>query len=129
VPAAPLLPACLLPACLPASKQAKQSSPYYAQHLRSLAAPTIPASIYTTVTDRRPACPPPAAKPATVGEAWLYAGTGLMVRRAASTASGVAVVSVCRRGGVETATTCIAGIDNDCNGKAGAADPACDAFL
>ena len=64
-----------------------------------------------------------------MGERWVYVGTGLTVRRLPSTSAGVAVVSVCRRGGLETAASCTADTDNDCNGLAGADDPACAAFL
>lgn len=38
-------------------------------------------------------------------------------------------MSVCRPGGPETAITCLNNQDNDCNGLAGYADPACSAFL
>lgn len=41
----------------------------------------------------------------------------------------VAVVTVCRKGGAETPASCKAGRDNDCNGLAGAADPACKTAL
>ncbi len=41
----------------------------------------------------------------------------------------VAVLTVCRKGGAETPASCTAGQDNDCNGLAGAADPACRPML
>ena len=44
-------------------------------------------------------------------------------------AGTTAQVSVCRVGGAETAATCAAGQDNDCNGLAGRADPACASLL
>lgn len=69
-----------------------------------------------------------------VGQAWEYPAAGLVVRfravaAAAGSRSSTATVSVCRRGGAETAATCAAGTDNDCNGLAGAKDPACPALL
>ncbi|KAL4425743.1 hypothetical protein ABPG75_009759 [Micractinium tetrahymenae] len=44
--------------------------------------------------------------------------------------AGTATVVVCRKapGGLETAATCQAGKDGDCDGLAGAADPDCSAF-
>jgi len=64
----------------------------------------------------------------TAGQAWELPGTGLVVRLQSFTRVA-AVVSVCRRGGTETAATCRAGIDNDCNGMAGPKDPACARLL
>ena len=64
-----------------------------------------------------------------VGGRFVYLGTTLTIRRLNSTSAGVAVISVCRRGGLETATSCAAETDNDCNGLAGADDLACAAFL
>lgn len=60
-----------------------------------------------------------------VGGSWTYSPLGLVVRRYNSTSANQAVISLCRRGGAETATTCRSRIDNDCNGKAGADDSAC----
>ena len=62
------------------------------------------------------------------GATWQHAAAGLVVRVQA-VASGSATVTVCRKGGAETAATCAAGTDNDCNGLAGPADPACAKLL
>ncbi len=59
------------------------------------------------------------------GSSWEEPTAGLVVRFRSMEASGAAVVSVCRRGGAETAASCAAGTDNDCNGLAGARDPVC----
>ena len=48
--------------------------------------------------------------------------SSLVVRVLSGGGSGGVTVSVCRRGGAETAASCAAGRDHDCNGKAGAAD-------
>ena len=61
------------------------------------------------------------------GQSWSQAATGLVVRLS-SVSGGFAHLTVCRKGGAETAATCAAGTDNDCNGLVGAADPACAAF-
>ena len=62
------------------------------------------------------------------GQAWADSTTGLVVR-VTSIVSGTANVTVCRRGGAETAASCQAGLDNDCNGVVGARDPACSRLL
>jgi hypothetical protein len=54
--------------------------------------------------------------------------SSLVVRVLSSGPSG-ATVSICRRGGVETAASCAAGRDNDCNGKAGIEDSGCRNFI
>ncbi|KAL4440188.1 hypothetical protein ABPG75_003189 [Micractinium tetrahymenae] len=59
------------------------------------------------------------------GGSWEQPGSGLVVR-ATSTGPRAASVTVCRRGGMqETAASCLNELDWDCNGLAGAADPAC----
>ena len=58
------------------------------------------------------------------GQAWEHSAAGLVVRLKALTSSS-ATVTVCRKGGAESVATCAAGVDNDCNGLAGARDPAC----
>lgn len=63
--------------------------------------------------------------PATVGDSWNSTATGLVLRFFRITRTGEAVLRLCRKGGPETLTTCQRGVDNDCNGLAGAADPAC----
>eukprot|EP00887_Chlorella_sp_A99_P000100 scaffold16.g100.t1 len=60
------------------------------------------------------------------GQAWSGPG-GLVVRQLSSSDAG-AVVSVCLPAGPETAASCAAGQDNDCNGLMDKADPACAAF-
>ena len=62
------------------------------------------------------------------GQSWSQAATGLVVR-VSSMGGGFARLTVCRKGGAETAATCAAGTDNDCNGLVGAADPACAGLL
>lgn len=53
-----------------------------------------------------------------------------MVRRKANDPNNRAVVAICRRGGLyESAASCAAGIDNNCDGLAGAADPYCLPYL
>lgn len=61
------------------------------------------------------------------GDTWRHAASGLVVRLA-GVGAGRATVTVCRKGGAETAATCAAGVDFDCNGLAGAKDPACAKF-
>ena len=61
-------------------------------------------------------------------QAWADATTGLVVR-VTRTGKSSAAVTVCRRGGAETAASCKAGLDNDCYGLAGAKDPACAKLL
>lgn len=64
-----------------------------------------------------------------VGGSWASDPKIGIVVRVLSQAGGSGVsVSVCRRAGAETAASCAAGADNDCNGLAGAADGACAAF-
>jgi hypothetical protein len=65
---------------------------------------------------------------AAAGDAYELPGTGLVLRLQTKS-SGAAAVTVCRRGGAETLATCQAGQDNDCNGLAGAEDPACAKLL
>ncbi|KAL4430186.1 hypothetical protein ABPG77_004968 [Micractinium sp. CCAP 211/92] len=60
-----------------------------------------------------------------VGDSWNSMATGLVLRFFRITRTGEAVLRLCRKGGSETLTTCQRGVDNDCNGLAGAADPAC----
>ncbi|KAL4440139.1 hypothetical protein ABPG75_003140 [Micractinium tetrahymenae] len=62
------------------------------------------------------------------GQAWTSNATGLVVRLA-SAFRGSATVTVCRKAGNETAASCTAGLDADCNGLAGAQEPACTRFL
>ncbi|KAL4430187.1 hypothetical protein ABPG77_004969 [Micractinium sp. CCAP 211/92] len=59
------------------------------------------------------------------GDSWSHAATGLVLRFLLLTPSKDATLQVCRKGGPETLTTCLKGQDNDCNGLAGALDPAC----
>lgn len=61
------------------------------------------------------------------GQAWADPSTGLVVRFLAKASNGTAAdVSVCRSAGKETAASCAAGIDADCNGLAGwTNEPAC----
>lgn len=54
--------------------------------------------------------------------------SSLVVRVLSGGPSG-ATVSICRRSGVETAASCAAGRDNDCNGKAGIEDAGCKNFI
>lgn len=58
------------------------------------------------------------------GGAWAQPAASLVVRVKSFSAAG-ATVTVCRKAGAETAASCAAGLDNDCNGLVGAADPAC----
>eukprot|EP00887_Chlorella_sp_A99_P007092 scaffold2.g7092.t1 len=63
------------------------------------------------------------------GQAWeSSAAAGIVVRQVSHDATQ-ATVTVCRVGGAETAASCAGGLDWDCNGLAGAADPTCAAFL
>ena len=62
-----------------------------------------------------------------VGESWEHAASGLVLHFN-HVANGTALVTACRKTGAETATSCAAGRDNDCNGLAGTADPACTKF-
>ncbi|KAL4439956.1 hypothetical protein ABPG75_002957 [Micractinium tetrahymenae] len=63
------------------------------------------------------------------GGAWAQAAAGITVRVASLGSSGAAV-SICRQGGAaETAASCQAGVDWDCDGLVGAASPSCSAFL
>lgn len=61
------------------------------------------------------------------GQSWSSNATGLVVRLVAAYA-GSATVTVCRPAGAETAASCSAGLDNDCNGLVGTQDPACARF-
>ncbi|KAL4421243.1 hypothetical protein ABPG75_010534 [Micractinium tetrahymenae] len=63
-----------------------------------------------------------------IGQSWALRLPGLVVRlvRASNTA---ALVTLCRRAGPETLASCQAGLDNDCNGKAGSQDAACQLLL
>ncbi|KAL4857219.1 hypothetical protein ACK3TF_002516 [Chlorella vulgaris] len=61
------------------------------------------------------------------GQSWQLPAAGLVVRLHGLT-STAATVSVCRKGGAETADSCAAGVDKDCNGLAGDKDPACFKF-
>ncbi len=72
-----------------------------------------------------PHCPPRRAPLAAAGDSWSHAATGLVLRFLLLTPSKDATLQVCRKGGPETLTTCLKGQDNDCNGLAGALDPAC----
>ncbi|KAL4858282.1 Autolysin [Chlorella vulgaris] len=62
------------------------------------------------------------------GQHWSQAVSGVVVRvvsiPATSAATSSAVVTVCRKV-AESAASCAAGRDNNCNGKVGVADPAC----
>ncbi len=58
------------------------------------------------------------------GAAWAQPAAGLVVRVKSVGATG-ATLTVCRKAGAETAASCAAGLDNDCNGLVGTADPAC----
>ena len=71
-------------------------------------------------------CTPPAATAA--NKSWEEPAAGIVLR-VKSVSRGSAVVSVCRKGGTETVATCVAGVDNNCNGLAGPADPACAVLL
>ncbi len=62
------------------------------------------------------------------GQSWALPGTRLVVRLVRATNSA-AVVTLCRKAGPETLASCQAGLDNDCNGKVGAADAACAPLL
>ena len=62
------------------------------------------------------------------GQSWSQPASGVVVRHKGMAGSS-ALVSVCRSGGAETAASCAAGVDWDCNGLAGAADPACASLL
>ena len=64
------------------------------------------------------------------GQAYTHDATGL-VFRAVTLQVGLAKVTVCRKtaSGHETAATCTAGLDGDCDGLVGAADPACLPWL
>lgn len=65
----------------------------------------------------------------TPGQAWELRQAGLVVRLRSSN-SAAAALTVCRKakGGVETRESCAAGVDADCNGRAGARDAACAKF-
>ena len=66
------------------------------------------------------------------GAAFTHAPTGIVFTLTGVDAeAGQATVRVCRTAAssAETATTCEAGADGDCNGLAGGDDPACAAFL
>ncbi|PRW33287.1 hypothetical protein C2E21_7824 [Chlorella sorokiniana] len=67
---------------------------------------------------------------ATAGAAWAHSATGLVVRFV-SVSNGGANVAVCRKAAPakETLASCKAGLDNDCNGKTGWADPVCKTLL
>lgn len=58
------------------------------------------------------------------GQSYTSNSTGL-VFRLVSAYAGSATVTVCRPAGAETAASCNAGLDYDCNGLVGAQDPAC----
>ena len=60
---------------------------------------------------------------------WAVPHSGLVVRVLRSGEPGGATVSVCRPAGPETAASCAAGRDNDCNGMAGVGDTACRRFM
>ena len=66
-----------------------------------------------------------------LGESWSFAATGITLRFTGmmKAGGGTAVLTVCRKDGEETAVSCAAGRDNDCNGLAGASDPKCLQFL
>ncbi|PSC74160.1 hypothetical protein C2E20_2632 [Micractinium conductrix] len=64
----------------------------------------------------------------TAGTAWTHPTAGMVVRLKA--AGGTAAsVTLCRKAGKETLASCLAGLDNDCNGLVGAKDPACAALV
>lgn len=68
--------------------------------------------------------------PAAVDESWTFVAANLVVRRSSSTSPALAVVQICRRGGLyETAASCAAAVDNNCDGLAGYEDPLCMGFL
>ncbi|PSC69234.1 hypothetical protein C2E20_7279 [Micractinium conductrix] len=61
---------------------------------------------------------------AAVGDAWEYAPAQLVVRLTGFS-NGGADVTICRKiGTAETQSSCLAGLDADCNGLVGAAEPA-----
>ena len=68
--------------------------------------------------------PPPLLSPA-AGESWTHPTAGLVVRFRSVVNGTTAVVSVCRKGGVETLQSCQANRDMDCNGLAGALPHCC----
>ncbi|KAL4420548.1 hypothetical protein ABPG75_010204 [Micractinium tetrahymenae] len=63
-----------------------------------------------------------------VNDVWSWPPAGLYVKRINNFSANQAMVSICRKWGAENATSCAAGVDNDCNFKAGVDDPACAAF-
>ncbi|PSC77062.1 hypothetical protein C2E20_0521 [Micractinium conductrix] len=63
------------------------------------------------------------------GESWTHPTAGLVVRFRSVVNGTTAVVSVCRKGGVETLQSCQANRDMDCNGLAGVNDRACAAIF
>lgn len=65
---------------------------------------------------------------AAANQSWSYPAAGLVVRMR-GTEAGNAIVSVCRQAGAETPASCAAGLDFDCNGLAGPADPVCSTLL
>ena len=64
----------------------------------------------------------------TVGKAWALRPPGLVVRLVRAT-NAAAAVTLCRMAGPETLASCRAGLDNDCNGKVGSQDAACQQLL
>jgi hypothetical protein len=65
------------------------------------------------------------------GQAFSHAKAPGLVLRASTLAAGAASLTVCRKSasGAETADTCLAGLDGDCDGMVGRADGDCARFL
>lgn len=114
------------PGALVRAVRAEQSAWRAGRHCHAPAAapaanPQPPSCPTPQPTTRFAAWPLPAAD----NQSWQSAASGLVVRIQRVDPAGGAVVSVCRRGGAETRDSCQKGLDNDCNGLTGGADPAC----
>lgn len=65
------------------------------------------------------------------GQSFSHAKAPGLVFKCLTLSGGQATVTVCRKSasGVETLQTCAAGLDGDCDGLKGVADPDCASFL
>jgi hypothetical protein len=118
----------LLYACAPQPRR-PPASKRHRQRLEERAARPLPP------LGQRACCRPPQSQHkntppscvAAAGQAWEYPEAGVVLRVTALRGDAAAV-TVCRKAGAETAASCAAGVDADCNGLAGARDPACAAL-
>lgn len=72
--------------------------------------------------------PRPPRPPIAAGQAWQEPLSGLVLTYR-GVVNGTHAVVVCRRVGNETLSSCKAGLDFNCDGLAGAADPTCARLL